>query len=420
VKTRLRSSTGKDFGILGIGHDITERKLYEINLKEAKNKAEESEMLKSAFLANMSHEIRTPLNGIIGFSKYLKDYTVSEAEYRHVLDIICNSADHLLNIINDIIDISKLDVGQIAIHPTRINLNKLLNEVYSFFYTKSSQNEEKNLSVRLSMSLPDQDAFIIADEVRLRQVLNNLVGNAIKFTHQGYVEFGYSVQNESSMLRFFVRDTGIGLSKDKHKVIFERFRQADDSTTREFGGTGLGLAISKSIVELMHGDIWVESELGKGSTFYFTVPMVKSSAQQADVPLSMAQAQQNVDVSGKHVLIVEDEPNSMLFLQSVLNRSGLHIGTAVNGKEAIEKALAQPKPDLVLLDLQLPLVSGYDVIKAIKEVDSTLPIIVQTAHAMLDERERCMALGCNAFIAKPINPEQLIEMVATELKGGKV
>ncbi|MDX9853894.1 MAG: PAS domain S-box protein [Tenuifilaceae bacterium] len=419
VKTRLLSSTGKDFGILGIGHDITERKLYEINLKEAKTKAEESEMLKSAFLANMSHEIRTPLNGIIGFSKYLKDYTVSEAEYRHVLDIICNSADHLLNIINDIIDISKLDVGQIAIHPTRINLNKLLNEVYSFFYTKSSQNEEKSLSVRLSMSLPDPDAFIIADEVRLRQILNNLVGNAIKFTHKGYVEFGYSVQNENSMLRFFVRDTGIGLSYDKYKVIFERFRQADDSTTREFGGTGLGLAISKSIVELMHGDIWVESEPGKGSTFYFTVPMVKSSAQQADVPLSMAQAQQNVDVSGKYVLIVEDEPNSMLFLQSVLNRSGLHIGTAVNGKEAIEKALAQPKPDLVLLDLQLPLVSGYDVIKAIKEVDSTLPIIVQTAHAMLDERERCMALGCNAFIAKPINPEQLIEMVATELKGGK-
>ncbi|MBN1989300.1 MAG: PAS domain S-box protein [Bacteroidales bacterium] len=419
VKTRLLSSTGKDFGILGIGHDISERKRYEVELRVAKNKAEESDRLKSAFLANMSHEIRTPLNGIIGFSKYLKDYTVSELEYRNVLDIICNSADHLLTIINDIIDISKLDAGQIKIHPERINLNKLLNEVHSFFYTKSGQREEKHLSVRLSMSLPDQDAFIVADEVRLRQVLNNLVGNAVKFTHQGYVEIGYSLQADRSMLRFFVRDTGIGLSPDKHKVIFERFRQADDSTTREYGGTGLGLAISKSIVELMRGEIWVESQLGKGSTFYFTIPLVSSKALPAEPAVEALPVKQVVDVSGKRVLIVEDEPNSMLFLQSVLSRSGLQIDTAVNGKEAIEKALASPKPDLILLDLQLPLVSGYDVIKAIKAVDTQLPIIVQTAHAMLDEREQCMALGCNAFIAKPIDPEQLIQLVATELKGGE-
>ena len=410
LKTPLFKENGEFFGVLGISNDITERKLYEKELNEAVVKVEEADKLKSAFLANMSHEIRTPLNGIIGFSKYLRDYPPTEEEHKHILDIICGSADHLLNIINDIIDISKLDSGQVKISKVTCNLNKLLYEIYNFFYTNSIEISKKEINLCLSTSLPDNESTIIADDFRLKQILNNLLSNALKFTDKGTIEFGYTIDDSKKKIVFFVKDTGSGIPEDKQEIIFERFRQVDDTITRQYGGTGLGLAISKSLVELMDGEIWVESKPESGSVFFFSVPFNPVEERQKTWTNSFSIDKYIKMFSGKRILVVDDDVNSFLYLKTLLENLKATIIKAENGKQAVEIAL-ENSIDLILMDIQLPVLNGYEAIKEIRKFNQALPIIAQTANAFSDEKDMCKKIGCNNFIAKPIDPDDLYRIV---------
>jgi len=403
-KRRVFDINGSVLGVLGISTDITERKRYEKALVEALEKAEESDKLKSAFLANMSHEIRTPLNGIIGFSKYLRNFPdTSRDETLKFLNIICNSADHLLNLINDIIDISKIEVGQLKIAPESINLNALLNEIYTFYYSANPDLSKRGVSFRITTSLSDAESSIVVDKVRLRQVLNNLIGNALKFTREGSVEFGYELTTDKNYVRFFVKDTGIGISKDKVELIFQRFRQADVDITKKFGGTGLGLAISKSLVDLMGGNIWVDSQPEIGSTFYFTLPFIKTAipVAKSDAPFEFKEVMDKL--KGKRILIAEDDTNSLFYLKTVLQNSGIVCLEALNGRDAVNLFLKNPDVDLILMDLKMPELSGFEAIKEIRRVSPKVPIIVQTAHVFNDEKVLCSAMGCNNFISKPVD-----------------
>jgi len=419
LKTPLYDENGEFFGVLGISNDITERKLYEKELNEAIIKVEEADKLKSAFLANMSHEIRTPLNGIIGFSKYLRDYASNDAERMHILDIICGSADHLLNIINDIIDISKLDSGQVKINPVTCDLNKLLYETYNFFYSNSFEVSKKEINFRLSTSLPDSESVILTDDFRLKQVLNNLLSNALKFTQKGTIEFGYTIDESKTKILFFVKDSGLGIPKDKLDIIFERFRQVDDTTTRQYGGTGLGLAISKSLVELMGGEIWVESEFEKGSVFHFSLPFNPIDEKPKLWSDDCSIEKYDDTFSGKKILVVEDDNNSFLYLKTLLEKLNAIVLKAENGQQAVDAALQGDKIDLILMDIQLPVLNGYEAIKEIRKFNQTLPIIAQTANAFTNEKEMCKRIGCNNFIAKPIDPNDLYRIVYEVLANSK-
>lgn len=411
-KRRVFDANGSVLGVLGISTDITERKRYEKALVEALEKAEESDRLKSAFLANMSHEIRTPLNGIIGFSKYLRSFPdTNREEALKFLNIICNSADHLLNLINDIIDISKIEVGQLKITPESINLNALLNEIYTFYYSANPDLSKRGVSFRITTSLSDAESSIVVDKVRLRQVLNNLIGNALKFTKEGSVEFGYELTTDKNYVRFFVKDTGIGISKDKVELIFQRFRQADVDITKKFGGTGLGLAISKSLVDLMGGNIWVDSQPEIGSTFYFTLPFIKTA-----IPVAKSDTQFEFNevldkLKGKRILIAEDDTNSLFYLKTVLQNAGIVCLEALNGRDAVNLFLKNPDVDLILMDLKMPELSGFEAIKEIRRVNPKVPIIVQTAHVFNDEKVLCTAMGCDNFISKPVDVNVLFSLL---------
>lgn len=416
-KRKVMDANGSVLGVLGVSTDITLRKHYEKALVEALEKAEESDRLKSAFLANMSHEIRTPLNGIIGFAKYLRNFPeTSREETLKFLNIICNSADHLLNLINDIIDISKIEVGQMKIAPEPLSLNELLNEIYTFYYSSNPDLSKSGVGFRIKTSLSDAESNIITDKIRLRQILNNLVANALKFTKVGSVEFGYELTPDKKMLRFFVSDTGIGISQEKVNLIFERFSQADIDITRKYGGTGLGLAISKSLVELMGGSIWVESQPEMGSTFFFTLPLNKTLTPALKTNIKVNTSDLVGKLSGIKVLIAEDDPNSLYYLKTVLQNVGIVCQEALNGREAVNLFLKNPEVDLIIMDLKMPELSGFDAIKEIRKVKPKIPILVQTAHVFNDEKVLCRALGCDNFISKPVDIELLLSHITQMLK----
>ena len=265
----LLNSEGVPFGMVFILRDITERKTFEASLNAAKEKAEESDRLKSSFLANMSHEIRTPMNGILGFSELLDDDSLSHDERQKYIKVISENSRHLLGVINDIIDISKIDSNQLSINPVPFNLNSLMDELYLTYENEKIVCGKAHLEIRMNKSLDDSKSVIISDDIRLRQILYNLLGNAMKFTHKGFIKFEYTLIGDQ--LQFMVQDTGKGIAPDKQAIVFERFRQEEESYTRFFGGSGLGLSISKGLVHLLGGKIWMESQEGIGTTFYFTI-----------------------------------------------------------------------------------------------------------------------------------------------------
>jgi len=404
-KQRITNEKGEIIGVLGMATDITESVQYEKALVEALLKAEESDNLKSSFLANMSHEIRTPLNGVIGFAKFLRNFPDTTPQEREkFLDIISTSADHLLTLINDIIDVSKIDTRQLTLNPEPLNINSLIVEIYTFFYNANPVLVKRNISFTFSTGLSDREANITGDKMRLRQVITNLVGNAIKFTESGSVTFGYTVVDEGKTLKFHVKDTGIGIPKDKHELIFQRFRQADNSTTNKYGGTGLGLTICKSLVELMGGQIWVESELGKGANFYFTLPL-DTSVQPQKKYISFNIEELKKQFKGKIILIAEDDPNSMFLIKKFIQEIGADILEVDNGLSAVNIVNASPDISLIIMDIKMPLMNGYEAIKQIRAKYPNIPIIVQTAHTFSNEQAIARALGCNHFITKPIDAE---------------
>jgi PAS domain S-box-containing protein len=386
------------------------RSQLEFELVTAKNKAEESDKLKTAFLANMSHEIRTPMNGILGFAEMLNDDSLSRANRKKYLNIINSNGKVLINLIDDIIDFAKIESGQVNILEDDFSLNNLLDQIQSTFLTRTLKKEKSKVKIITKKAFPDEKSYIRTDPIRLRQVLTNLVGNAIKFTHNGYIEFGYNLADKNT-LQFYVRDTGIGISPDKLNLIFERFMQADSSPSRKYGGSGLGLAISKGLVELLGGKMWAESRVSEGSTFFFTIRFT-SANKKLEVPVEAKPARVHHNWDGKTFLVAEDDKFSYKFLEGFLKQTRAEVLRASDGKEAVEICRNNPAIDLVLMDIQMPEMNGLTATMEIKKFNAGLPIIAQTANAINEERLRCLDAGCDDFITKPVNINELYDKIS--------
>jgi PAS domain S-box-containing protein len=392
-----------DLIVLGIMRDITKRKQIEKELIHAKNQAEESDRLKTAFLQNMSHEIRTPLNGIIGFSHLLGNEDNTKEDIEEFTNLIKQSGNRLLEIVNNVLDLSKIETGQIEVFYKSFCLNVLISDLYGFFLPLANG---KDITLKYYNSLNDENSVISSDDSKLNQILMNLINNAIKFTSTGSVEFGYEF-NDNSVL-FFVRDTGIGIAENQQQRIFERFMQADVTISRNFDGAGLGLAICKGLVEFLGGEIWLDSEVNHGTTFYFTVPFTvqKNIKYPGNIEsLSIANHKQI------KILIVEDDFTSFKYLSRLLKNNNFIILKAENGEQAVEIVQNTPDIDLVLMDIRMPVLDGLEATKIIKRIRPELPIIAQTAYAFSQERSKVLAEGCDDYISKPIEKNELLKLV---------
>jgi PAS domain S-box-containing protein len=400
--------------MMNITRDISERKLAEQEIIKAKEKAEESDRLKSAFLANMSHEIRTPMNGILGFADLLKAPELSGEEQQAYIKIIEKSGKRMLNIINDIIDISKIEAGLIKIERKESNINEQIEYIYTFFKPEA---ETKKLKFSFNNALPAKEAVVTTDREKLYAILTNLVKNAIKYTHNGSIEFGYNLKkdNETDELEFYVKDTGIGIPKERHEAIFERFIQADISDKMAYQGAGLGLAISKAYVEMLGGKIRVESEEGEGSCFYFTLPY-KTDPVLENIELQLASSATNEKVKNLKILIAEDDEVSEMLIDSLVKSFGKEILKARTGVEAIEICYDNPDIDLIMMDILMPVMGGYEATRKIREFNKTVIIIAQTAYALAGDRENAIASGCNDYISKPINKTELLALIQEHFK----
>jgi PAS domain S-box-containing protein len=408
----LKNKHNRPIYLIIIVKDITERLIYERKLKEAREKAIESDKLKSAFLANMSHEIRTPMNAIIGFSKLLSSTNAAEPDNNEFIEIIKNTGNTLLNLIDDIIDFAKIEAGEVTIHQSACDVHKILKELYTFFEKERVQNRKDKIELVLNIPQNEQGMVILTDQNRLRQVFSNLLGNAMKFTRKGKIEFGYSI--EGTRLIFYVSDSGIGIPADKQKIIFERFRQADFNSSGKAAGTGLGLAISMNLVKLLGGSIMVESRKGEGSVFRFDLPLVKLNYPQKPGMKQLPDVNIN-NWKGKVILIVEDNDLNSKLLQKMIEPTGAEIISVNDGKPAVEACLSNPNIDLVLMDIQMPEMDGYEATRAIKSFRPEIPVIAQTAYAMAEEKERIIVAGCNDYISKPIRQKDLYMLLSKYL-----
>jgi len=381
-----------------------ERKIAEQELKAALAKAQESERLKLAFLANMSHEIRTPMNGILGFSELLKNPELSGNQQQEYIEIIEKSGRRMLNIINDLIDISKVEAGLMDITFSKTNINEQMEYLSSFFKPEA---EKKGIQLSTRISLFGEYAVIKIDREKLFSILTNLVKNAIKYTNEGSIEFGYVLKDQN--LEFYVKDTGIGIASEWHEKIFQRFIQADIANKNAYQGAGLGLSITKAYVEMLEGKIWIESEPGKGSVFYFTIPYQPVKIENAS---GKKLPEDEVMVSRKlKLLIAEDDPASEMFLSISLKTIAEEILLAKTGKEAVEISRNNPDIDLILMDIQLPEMDGYEASRQIREFNKKVIIIAETAYGFPSDRDNALAAGCNDYISKPINKENLMELI---------
>jgi PAS domain S-box-containing protein len=400
----LLDDAGTISNFILIMEDISEKKKILDDLKLAKQKAEESDRLKTAFLHNISHEIRTPMNAIVGFSECLNDPGLISEKRQYFTDIIIKSSNQLLSIITDIINIATIEAGQEKIREKEIDINSICNLIHEQF---DSVAKSRNIMLNCTSCLDDDDAIILSDETKLTQIITNLVGNALKFTKQGQVEFGYVVKND--MLEFFTKDTGIGISSDMFEEIFKRFRQLEFTATRHFGGSGLGLAISKAYVELLGGRIWLTSEPGKGSVFYFTIPYKKANA----VVSADKQPDNGIQTELKRpltILIAEDNDSNFMLLEELLSDMNIKNIRAANGIDAVEICKSK-HVDLVLMDIKMPIMDGCEATQRIKKIKPDLPVIAQTAYTMPEEKERALLAGCDNYITKPIDKKDLTAMI---------
>jgi len=377
-------------------------------LKDAKEKAEESEKLKTAFLANMSHEIRTPLNSVLGFSEFLRSDNLPKQKKEIYLDMINAGGERLLTIISDIVDISKIEAGQFSLNYDICNLNKLIEDLKNQFSIANSNNEIEIISEK---ALENTSSYISTDATRLAQVISNLIENALKFTDFGKITIGYKIKN--NQIEFFVSDTGIGIPKKYHQIIFERFRQTDLQNSNLPTGTGLGLAIAKGIIDLFGGNIRVESEEEKGSKFYFTIPYLPALSNEKFNPKNDNEL--ILIASGKTILIVEDELSNYIYLRDLLNMYHFKVLHSKNGKDAVELIQRGVLIDLILMDIRMPVMNGFQATKEIRKTNKTVPVIAQTAYAMSEDKRKAIEAGCNDYIAKPITTRVFTQIVQKHL-----
>jgi len=376
------------------------------DLKKALQKAQESDRLKSAFLANMSHEIRTPMNGIIGFSELFSDPNLPENVRKEYAKIVINNSKQLLSIVNDILDISKIEAGVVQLSYNKVNVNKLLDSLCAF-YNPIAQNN--NLILTCVKGLADDDCYIEIDKTKLHQILTNLLSNAFKFTDKGSVEIGYQIKKMN--LEFYVKDTGIGIDYKLHSTIFERFIQGDLDLNKQKKGTGLGLAISKKFVELFNGEIWLESN-NKGTKVVFTIPYKKVKKTISNMNIEKDISKINTPKSKQITLLVaEDEEYNMLYINELFSNSGYKIIEANNGAEAIELAMANPEIDMIFMDIKMPLINGNEAMLKIKAEKPNLPIIALSAFAMESDIENALNKGFDAYLTKPIDRKKIFKLV---------
>lgn len=380
-------------------------------LATANRKADESEILKSNFLANISHEIRTPLNGILGFIQLLKQTDNSSGKIDDYIEIINFSGMQLLSTINSILDISKIESGQLTINLSPCSARKIFDDLSQVFQFEMVKNEQIDFVTEIENKFEDKTFF--SDESKLKQIINVLLQNAYKFTRKGVIKLGAKLIDD--FVLFYVSDSGIGIKQDKFNIIFNSFRQSDESNTRKYGGIGLGLSIAKGLVELLSGEIWLDSELGKGTTFYFKVPYLLNENNNKIVKAMDLNSIETLDWSSRKILIVEDDLFSAEYLAEALEITKVKIVFAKNGIEAVEKVHNEPDIDLILMDIQLPGLSGDKAAAKIREFNSEIPIIAQTAHAMLNDKDSYIKAGCTDYISKPISINELFSVLCKYL-----
>jgi signal transduction histidine kinase/CheY-like chemotaxis protein len=381
-------------------------------LKVAKDRAEESDRLKSAFLANMSHEIRTPMNAIMGFAEILADADVLLEEQKEYGQTIYSRAQHLLQIINDIVDISKIEANLLSIHKSTFDINTLLNDIRKLFVSVLKGKDKTQVEIEVQNPDGKQPLLIHTDKHRLEQVLSNLIDNAIKFTDSGCISFGYDLQANGTM-EFFVADTGSGIPPSETEKIFDRFVMAQNAVNDKHEGTGLGLAISKSLTKLLGGGIWIESSTDKGTVFRFRIQIDNLKEDQKVIDEN---TESNHDVLfNKNILIVEDDKWSANYMETILLDKKVNTYVCNTGEQGIAFLQSGEPCDLVLLDIKLPGISGLETVAKMKSLKPQIPIIAQTAYALNEDRDKTLAAGCDDYMAKPINSNKLIELIVKYL-----
>ncbi|MCD4663900.1 MAG: response regulator, partial [Bacteroidales bacterium] len=401
--------------------EIRERKRIEKILLEEKEIAEKSEKMKSSFLSNMSHEIRTPINGILGFSEIIRNEHLLNDEKEKYTNIIKACGKSLLKIVDDAIDLSKIESEQVHLNVEELQITKFMTDLYDFFKNDELFKQKDKLELKLNINISGSSIFK-TDKKKLWQILINLIGNAIKYTEEGFVEIGCRIKDGECFngtnkdLLFFVKDSGIGIPKEMHESIFDRFVKIEHDISKLYGGTGLGLTITKNLVRLLGGEIWLKSEPTNGSEFYFTVPDSVVLTNGLENSISNVELKEKYNWNNKLVLIVEDDEMRYIYLREILKSTKINIVHAINGKQAVDIAFKNSDIDLILMDIKLPEMDGYEATQKIKNFRESVPVIAQTAYAMADDQQKSIQVGCDDYITKPINRYKLLKTMELLMK----